>query len=246
MKRILTLVVALVLSAGLYAQKDVTKFLGIPVDGTKQAMIQKLKAKGFTYNQQKDVLKGEFNGEQVEISVQTKGNKVWRLAVSDVKARDEGQIKIRFNNLVRQFEKNDKYIPLKDSQTISDEEDISYGISIKEKQYEASFSQFSKDYFQNIDTLALQNLLKEEYARELKQIEEYYNRFTEEQWENPTEAMSESLKKIEEWRSEAIVEFTFGLLYKKLVWFTIGEDYGRYKIVMFYENGFNEADGSDL
>ena len=246
MKRILTLVVALVLSVGLYAQKDVTKFLGIPVDGTKQAMIQKLKAKGFTYNQQNDVLKGEFNGEQVEISVQTKGNKVWRLAVSDFKERDEGQIKIRFNNLVRQFEKNSKYIPLKDSQTISDEEDISYGISIKNKQYEASFSQFGKDYVQNIDTLAFQNLFKEEYAEELKQIEEYYNRFTEEQWENPTEAMSESLKKIEEWNSEAIVEFTFGLLYKKLVWFMIGENYGRYYLTIFYENGFNKADGSDL
>lgn len=246
MKRILTLVVTLVLSVGLYAQKDVTKFLGIPVDGTKQAMIQKLKAKGFTYNQQNDVLKGEFNGEQVEISVQTKGNKVWRLAVSDVKARDEGQIKIRFNNLVRQFEKNSKYIPLKDSQTISDEEDISYGISINKKQYGASFSQFGKDYSQNIDTLAFQNLFKEKYAEELKQIEEYFNRFTEEQWENSTEAMSESLKKIEEWRSEAIVEFTFGLLYKKLVWINIGEIYGRYYITIFYENGFNEADGSDL
>ena len=32
-----------------FAQNDVTKFLGIPVDGTKTAMIQQLKEKGYTY-----------------------------------------------------------------------------------------------------------------------------------------------------------------------------------------------------
>ncbi|WP_417178871.1 hypothetical protein [Barnesiella intestinihominis] len=48
MKNLLTVVMLFVFSTALYAQKDVTKFLGIPVDGTKTAMIQKLKAKGFT------------------------------------------------------------------------------------------------------------------------------------------------------------------------------------------------------
>ena len=71
MKRLFALVALCLLSIVAFAQKDVTKFLGIPVDGTKTQMIQKLKAKGFVYNQQKDILKGEFNGEQVEISVQT-------------------------------------------------------------------------------------------------------------------------------------------------------------------------------
>ena len=47
MKRLFTLVALCLLSAVAFAQKDVTKFLGIPVDGTKTQMIQKLKAKGF-------------------------------------------------------------------------------------------------------------------------------------------------------------------------------------------------------
>lgn len=47
MKKFLSVVLMLTLSVAMYAQKDVTKFLGIPVDGTKSAMIQKLKAKGF-------------------------------------------------------------------------------------------------------------------------------------------------------------------------------------------------------
>lgn len=48
MKKILLFIAMLITSATLNAQdKDVTKFLGIPVDGTKAAMIQKLKTKGF-------------------------------------------------------------------------------------------------------------------------------------------------------------------------------------------------------
>lgn len=89
----------LVLAAGLYAQKDVTKFLGIPVDGTKQAMIQKLKAKGFTYNQKYNILEGEFNGENINIHIVTQGNKVYRIGVSDNSTRDEAQIRLRFNEL---------------------------------------------------------------------------------------------------------------------------------------------------
>lgn len=246
MKRLVGLIFAIVLSLGLYAQKDVTKFMGIPVDGTKQSMIQKLKAKGFTYNQQEDRLYGEFNGEKVSIGIQTQGNKVWRLAISDRTNRDEGQIKIRFNNLVRQFEKNSNYLYLNDSQTISDDERISEKMILDNKQYEASFFQYSQDYFQNIDTLAYQTMFKEMYSRELKEIEEYYNRFTEEQWKNPTETMSESLNKIEDWKNKVALEFTFELLYKKLVWFTINGNYGQYYITMFYENRYNKADGSDL
>ena len=42
MKRILTLMIIAMMACATYAQKDVTKFLGIPVDGTKTAMKQKL------------------------------------------------------------------------------------------------------------------------------------------------------------------------------------------------------------
>ncbi len=74
------------------AQKDVTKFLGIPVDGTKSAMIQKLKAKGFTYNQRRDCLEGEFNGRTVYLHVVTNNNKVYRIMVKDAYGVDESAI----------------------------------------------------------------------------------------------------------------------------------------------------------
>lgn len=139
MKKIIGLFFAVLFSAGLYAQGGVIKFLGIPVDGTKQEMIQKLKSKGFTYNQREGFLEGEFNGEKVEIEVQTQNNKVWRLFILDKTSRSEEQIKIRFNKLVGQFENNSKYIPLKETQTINEDEDISYEISVHDKQYKATF-----------------------------------------------------------------------------------------------------------
>ena len=72
------------LSDNLNAQKDVTKFLGIPVDGFKAEMLSKLKSKGFSVNtSNKDVLNGEFNGRDVNIFIKTNNNKVFRLAVAD-------------------------------------------------------------------------------------------------------------------------------------------------------------------
>ena len=96
MKNLLTVVMLFVFSTALYAQKDVTKFLGIPVDGTKTAMIQKLKAKGFQYNSSGDYLTGEFNGRDVRISVVTNNNKVYRIMVVDDNNSDETSIKIHF------------------------------------------------------------------------------------------------------------------------------------------------------
>lgn len=145
MRKFITLIAMIVLAAGLHAQKDVTKFLGIPVDGTKSAMIQKLKAKGFTYNQKYDLLEGEFNGEKVLIRVQTNNNKVWRIAVVDQTSRNEAQIRIRFNNLLSQFENNSKYASFESNKMIENDEKIGYGIRLDKKQYEADFFQKQTD-----------------------------------------------------------------------------------------------------
>jgi hypothetical protein len=125
----------------MYAQNEVTKFLGIPIDGTKADMIQEIKAKGFSYNAQEDCLEGIFNGEKVYVSVQTNKNKVWRIAVADKTGRDEGQIKIKFNKLCQQFDDNPKYYSLKGTQKLSDNDDISYEMIAHHKQFEAVYYQ---------------------------------------------------------------------------------------------------------
>ena len=139
----------LLLSISIYAQQNVTKFLGIPVDGSKAAMIQKLKAKGFTYDALSGNLEGIFNGEKVYISILTNKNKVWRIAVIDQITRDEGQIKIRYNLLCQQFEDNPKYFPLEKTQKLSYNEDISYEISTHQKQYQAVYLQLPREGAQN-------------------------------------------------------------------------------------------------
>ena len=81
MKKLLTLILLLIASVEMYAQNNITTFLGIPVDGTKSSMIQQLQQKGFIYNQKKDMLEGEFNGEDVSIEIKTQKGKVYAIAV---------------------------------------------------------------------------------------------------------------------------------------------------------------------
>ena len=143
MKKTLTLAVVLMTSIALSAQekKDVTKFLGIPVDGYKSEMISKLKAKGFTStSRDKNILEGEFNGKDVELHVVTNNNKVYRIYLEDKNHVSESDIRIRFNNLLNQFENNSKYIGYS-NKPIPEDEDLSYEISVKNKRYEALFYQ---------------------------------------------------------------------------------------------------------
>lgn len=143
MKNLLT-IATLLFALTLNAQNDVTKFLGIPVDGSKAEMIQKLKTKGFTSTSyDREILEGEFNGRDVTIYVQTNNNKVWRIIVSDASGISEQQIKIHFNNLCSQFENNSNYISTSDF-TIPESEDIAYEMLVHKKQYQAVFFQRAK------------------------------------------------------------------------------------------------------
>lgn len=225
MKKLL-IIAMLFMSTMANAQKEVTKFLGIPVDGLKPAMMQKLKAKGFVYNQRLDCLTGEFNGHDVRVSVVTNNNKVWRIVLQDAIAQDETGIKIRFNKLVQQFQNNQKYMPATLSDpTLSDSEDISYEMLVHKKRYEAAFYQLPT----NTDTLEMQTGLRE------KLLEKY----TPEQLENPTEEQQADIK------YEAVM-YMLDLYSKRSVWFMIDEQYGQYRILMYYDNEYNHSDGEDL
>ncbi len=159
MKKILLAVIVLSMaSAFMYGQQDVTKFLGIPVDGFKHEMIQKLKEKGFVNSEVGD-LEGEFNGTNVYVLVNTNNNKVWRICLVDKTGQGETAIKLRFNELCRQFENNDNYYGSSD-QRIADDEDISYEMTVHDKRYIASFyqingegSMFDRDVWFSIEQL---------------------------------------------------------------------------------------------
>ena len=214
------------------AQKDVTKFLGIPVDGTKTAMIQKLKEKGFKYNQTLDQLTGEFNGRNVILSVVTNNNKVWRILVKDASPSSETDIKIRFNNLCQQFEKNGKYMSASTSSyIISESEDISYEMTVHNKRYEAAY--FQALDAEQTDTISAQTKVKNALLK----------KYTQDQLDNPTEEQRSDMQNI---ITNETLKIAFDLLEKKSVWFMINEQYGEYRILLFYDNEYNHADGEDL
>ena len=206
-----------------YAQKDVTQFLDIPVDGYKPEMIEKLKSKGYTINQQsEDVLDGEFNGIKVNIVIGTNNNKVWRIAILDEYTTDETNIKIRFNNLIQQFVNNNRYSTQSDSIIstfiIPEDEDISYEMTVNKKRYEAVFYQRALKYDSLINETALL-------------------------------VVKDTLNDEENDRIYALLEETMKVSVDELnkrVWFMIKEDYGEYRIVIFYENVYNEASGNEL
>lgn len=154
MNKLMTIVMLLAVTAALHAQKSVTQFLGIPVDGTKSEMIRKLKAKGFeSAPYDKEVLEGEFNGQDVMVYVVTNNNKVYRIMVADANPTNEAQIKIRFNNLCDQFKNNRKYFCSGDYK-IPEDEDISYEMAVKAKEYQALFLQMHpNDTFGSNDML---------------------------------------------------------------------------------------------
>ena len=210
------------------ARKDVTIFLGIPVDGTKVEMIKKLKEKGFVYNERYKWLEGEFNGKRVNISIGTNREKVYRIMVVDDYGSKAEEIKNRFNRLCRQFENNKKYYSLDSisDMVIPDWEDVRYEMSIHKKQYQASFVQRPE----SIDTVEIA-----EQARK-----ELLEKYELDQLLAPTEEIAAEMYK------SYLLKLSEVIL-KKSVWFTISE-YGidDYRIVLYYDNKDNEANGEDL
>lgn len=224
MKKLVIMMIAMMVSFASFAQnKDVTKFLGIPVDGTKTEMKQKLIAKGFVPKKMgnEEWLEGEFNGTDVRVWIVTNNNKVYRIFLSNKNTVDEAQIKIRFNRLVEQFENNKRYSAFGDY-SLSDEEDISYEMTVHNKIYAAYYSQDPD--FENIDA-KVQIAIKEKYS--------------DEELKNPSETVRNDIKDI---TNKILLDY----LSMKQVWFSIAETYGEYYICMYYDNKYNQANGEDL
>jgi hypothetical protein len=214
-----------VFSNTLYAQKDVTKFLGIPIDGNKLEMIRKLKEKGYTSSPlEKDVLEGEFNGKNVKLHIVTNNNKVSRIMVSYANNMSETEIKIAFNNLCKQFLNNKKYISFGDYE-IPETDDISYEITVKNKRYQGVYYQLPETLDSNATNNEIRALLLTKYSKE--------------QLSNPTEELKQEM-------IETGITYLMEKYSKKTVWFMINELLGEYNISIFYDNEYNRPSGDDL
>ena len=182
MKKFLLALVAFFMgSSMLFAQNDVTQFMGIPVDGTKSEMIQKLREKGFSYSSYTDALEGQFNGRTVSLYVSVNNGKVCRIIVVYLENSSEITTISAYNTLLSQFKNNSKYLHVSGDE-IPDSENLSYETTIHNKRYDAIFAQLGSDM--NVS--------------------------------------------------------------KRPVWFCVMEKYGKFTIPIYYENGYNMAQGEDL
>ena len=208
------------------AQTDVTKFLGIPVDGNKSDMMSKLKSKRFTQSPYAEgVLTGKFNGMDVNVHIATNNDKVCRIMVCDANTMDEASIRIRFNFLCEQFKNNSKYCSLtEEDPKLKEDENISYEMIVHKKRYEAIFYQLPDTTAANF-TEGFQSLI--------------YSKYTKEQMENPSEEISQDIYKM-------AAMYALDKATKTPVWFMISENFGEYYITMFYDNEYNRANGEDL
>lgn len=228
MKRIFLFYIMAIMAISMSAQNDVTTFLGIPVDGFKSEMKQKLVSKGFVPKKvgTNEFLEGEFNGTDVRVYIVTNNNKVYRIMLCDANTQNEANIKIRFNKLVSQFENNKRYTSL-DKYTLSDEENISYEMTVNKKNYDALFYQVPN--MEKVDTLALQK----------KVHNELLSKYTEAELKNPSEEITKEIQ-------NTAIKIGMEMMFMKPVWFRICESYGEYYITMYYDNEYNHANGEDL
>lgn len=221
-----------------FAQKDVTKFLGIPVDGEEIEMRLKLIEKGYTYDSINNCLNGVFNGEDVNIYIVTnktrnRENKVWRIMVIYSNPVDEISVKNNFNILCQQFNNNPNYFQISQTKyTIPEKEDISKQITLYKKRYEAF-------YYQIPDSSDLAS--KKE--NEQKIMNYLLAKYTQETLDNPTKKQQKDI-------IDRVFAITIDLISHKSVWFTIVKydyDYNKYAIAIYYDNEYNNAhNGEDL
>lgn len=234
MKKLLSFVIGIFIYSFVFGQSESTlKFLGIPVDGSKSEMVAALKSKGFEYDSESDFLIGDFNGKKSHIGIVENHGKVYRVVVFDANTYDAGEIRIRFNNLIHQFENNNKYFYIFPNDPIPEDEDIHYEIIVNKKEYSAEFI-----YNPLYGNDKLRDRLINEATEEVEEINKNlgYDKSIE----------SDSEKDYCDQLISAIVSSKVIQMSNSSVWFKIFEHYGKYYIGLYYDNLLNEPNGEDL
>lgn len=258
MKRILISLMLAILTNLTYGQESgPLKFLGIPIDGSKEQMITKLRAKGFTYSPHRDVLSGQFNGEDVAVSILTNHNIVYRVYVRFPSTSSEYSIKNKYNRLLSQFQDNSKYMNFSLSSEIPADEDISYEMLVNDKHYEAAFYYFDSGRDMKVFASELYDglagLLPDAMIQKMKDLALNLDGLS------PDEIMALSSQIMEEtgfdpsqmgedWGYKFIATLfsTMVSLADGNVWFTIHQSGAQYNIGLYYDNVHNQAHGEDL
>ena len=198
---------------------NVLTFMGIPVDGSKEQMYDRLREKGFSEYLWEDYLEGIFNGEKVRVYIGTNHDIVDRIKV-EFPYTEECLNKVKYNTLVSRFGRTLKYMELRENKVIPDDEDISREIILNKKVYDAVYYLFRS----GVDAKALKDDFFHEYsARYKKPLSALTQIEIEEVLFNLPKRISDAVSGI--------------------VWFTLPN---KNKIELYYDNLKNRPRGEDL
>ncbi len=263
MKKTLTIVLLALFSAVCLGQDSgALKFLGIPIDGTEMQFTTKLKKKGFIYSFRTDSYKGQFNGYDVDVIINTNHNQVDRVVVF-FPPKDEKGIKTDYNYLLDQFKDNVKYMEVEKNEMIPFDERFSYEFNVNKKHYEASFNYYDP----NRDPVAFFNALIGNVSvfftsDQIKQLMDCAVKASDAPEDRIRVLLVETMKEMQKMnfgankesiqnqdRTKAFEQrFFSGLssLADGVIWFTILDYYGEYRIALYYDNLHNRPHGEDL
>lgn len=150
-------------SVSLWAQKEVTTFMEIPIDGPVVNMISELEKKGFNYTPEKNyqnsyLLEGTFNGNWVDIAVHANRDKVNGIGVI-YKVIGAENAKLRFNSLHAQMAKSWKYYNCQKASIpfIADDVDVEYELNYTKTEFDATFFQVLTN---STEVMALKEYIK--------------------------------------------------------------------------------------
>ena len=232
MKRLLSFIIGIfIMCSTVFGQSESTlKFLGIPIDGSKSKMIRALKAKGFEYDSESDFLIGDFNGKKSEIGIVENHDKVYRVVVFDANTCNAEEIRIRFNNLIHQFENNDKYFYIFPNDIIPEDEDIHYEILVNKKEYIAEF---------RYNPLYGNDKLRDRLINEATEMMEKDDELLGIEKDDIDKDYYDGL-------ISAMVKSKVIQMSNSSIWFKIFEHYGKYYIGLYYDNLLNAPNGEDL
>ena len=198
---------------------DVLTFMGIPIDGPEEQMAGRLKEKGFSGYSWNEYLEGIFNGENVRVFIGTNHGIVDRIKVV-FPYTEERLNKIKYNTLISRLNRNPKYAELRENKVIPEDEDISYGINLHDKVYDAIYYLLRQD----VDA----NSWKEDFYRE-------YNA----RYKKPLSGLTQiEIEEVLFCLPRRISDAVSGV-----VWFTLPNEY---RIELYYDNLKNRPRGEDL
>ena len=128
------------ISSGLVdTDETALKFVGIPIDGTKEQMIQALASNGFKHDSYHDYLEGMFNGESVKLQISTNHGIVDRIKVIYPYCSETNDTRVKYNTLLSRFNRNAKYVCVYPRAEVPANEGIYWKLSDNTKYYDAVY-----------------------------------------------------------------------------------------------------------